>query len=125
MIERGREFHSHAVGILAAHVVTFEQNLGTTADAHQVMAQILEARIFVADAHEREQRSHDQQQLCNPLQHWFRWRPHQSPAPTAGAVCTRAGTRAAIGAAFGTRAVTVPKIMMISPVQIHGTIGFR
>jgi hypothetical protein len=50
-------------------MVAFEQNLIAAADTHQVMTQILEARIFVAHAHEGEQRSDDQQQLCNALQH--------------------------------------------------------
>jgi hypothetical protein len=106
-------------------VVAFQQNLAAATDTHQVMSKILEAGILVAYPHESEQ-SRDDEQKLGPTSHKRSFlQKHQSPAPTAGAVCTRTGTLAGKGDAFGMSAVMVPKIMMISPVQIQGTIGFK
>ena len=38
---------------------------------------------------------------------------------------TRAGTVTLTGAAFANNAVIVPKIITSTPIQIHGTIGFK
>ena len=58
------EFAAHAVGVLAAYVIALQQNLAAAADAHQVMAQIFEAGVFVADTHEGEERDQDEQQAA-------------------------------------------------------------
>ena len=59
-IECGCEFAAHAVGVLAADVIALEQDLVAAADAHQVMAQVVEAGVVIADAQECEQSDHEQ-----------------------------------------------------------------
>jgi hypothetical protein len=48
--DRGHEFIAHGVGIGAADVVAFKQNLAATADAHQLMAELIEASAGIACA---------------------------------------------------------------------------
>ena len=48
----GHEFVAHAVGIGAADVVAFEQNLAAAADAHQLMAELVETSAGIAGAGE-------------------------------------------------------------------------
>ena len=48
----GHEFVAHAVGIGAADVVALEQDLSATADAHQLMAELVEASAGIAGAGE-------------------------------------------------------------------------
>ena len=50
----GHEFVAHAVGIGAADVVAFEQDLAATADAHELMAEFVEASAGIAGAGEGE-----------------------------------------------------------------------
>ncbi len=50
----GHQFVAHAVGVGAADVVAFEQNLVAAADAHQLVAEIVEAGSGIAGADEGE-----------------------------------------------------------------------
>jgi len=52
----GHEFVAHAVGVGTADVVAFEQDLAASADAHELMAELSEARARVAGAGEDEDR---------------------------------------------------------------------
>ena len=48
----GHEFVAHAVGIRAADVVAFKQNLSAAADAHQLVAELVETSAGIAGAGE-------------------------------------------------------------------------
>src|SRR5579872_1411304 len=50
----GHEFVAHAVGVGAADVVAFEKNLVAAADAHELVAEFVEACGRIAGSHERE-----------------------------------------------------------------------
>ncbi len=64
-IETRHEFAAHAIRISAAHVVAFQQNLAAAADAHQPVAQTVEARSFVTGAEEGEHGQGEQRRLKN------------------------------------------------------------
>jgi len=50
----GHQFVAHAVGVGAADVIAFEEDLIAAANAHQLMAEILEARGGIAGADKGE-----------------------------------------------------------------------
>ena len=54
-IHCGYEFPAHAVGVGAAHVIAFEEDLVASADAHHAMAEIVDAGRFVARAEQGEE----------------------------------------------------------------------
>ena len=62
---RGRgQFVAHASRIGAADMVAFQQNLIAAADAHQLMAQLVEARVGVG-AEEDDSQQRDERELGN------------------------------------------------------------
>ncbi len=62
-IETRHEFAAHAVGISAADVVALEQDLAAATDAHQLVAQTVEACPFVAGAEEGKHGQAEQYRL--------------------------------------------------------------
>ena len=52
--DRGHEFVAHAIGVGTAYVIAFEQDLSASADAHELMAELVETRGRVGGAGEDE-----------------------------------------------------------------------
>ena len=53
-IDRGLQLVAHFVGVGAADVIAFEQDLTASAGAHHAMTEVFEARIGVSGTHEEE-----------------------------------------------------------------------
>ena len=60
----GHQLVAHAVGVLAADVIALQQNLVAAAHAHQLMAQLVEARVGVGAKEEHGERG-EQRELRN------------------------------------------------------------
>ncbi len=63
-VERGQQFVTHLGGRLTADVIAFQQDLAASAGAHHAMAQVFEACVGIASAHENKHRDHE----CGGLQ---------------------------------------------------------
>src|SRR5579859_5842911 len=110
-LDRRHELVPHAVGVRTADVVTLQQYLVASADAHHAMTKIVEARAVptgAEQAHRNQNRGRCRNQPSEPT--------HQSPASTgSGGKETAIGrTRCACGTAAaeieGIIATTAPKI---------------
>ncbi len=58
----GRQLVAHAIGVRAADVIALQQHLVAAAHAHQLMAELVEARVGVG-AHEQHGQQRDQREL--------------------------------------------------------------
>jgi len=62
-IDRGHELIAHFVGVGAADVIAFEENLAASAGAHHAVAKVSEAGVWVAGSHEEEDGGGEGQRL--------------------------------------------------------------
>src|SRR6266567_879595 len=126
-------------------MVAFEQNLVAAANAHHLMTQPVYARGVVTRAEQQEysQENSGKKSKASTGKRRFSHRTremghlahgervsHQSPAPTGAgrtrtSAATFAETVARAGAAFGTSATIVPKIITSTPIHIQETSGFK
>ena len=106
-------------------MVAFQQDLAAAADAHHAVSKVAESRFLVPCAHQSGYCDTEKRDLQDAVKFPVsRQKLPQSPTPT-GAACTRAGAVTRTGAALGTSAMAVPKIMITNPNQMYGTMGLR
>jgi hypothetical protein len=84
-IDGGNKFSAHTLGVGAADVIAFQQNLIAPAHAHHLVAKLLNARGIISGADQDKDAEQNRAQKPKAITASEGKVAHQSPAPTGAA----------------------------------------